>query len=124
VQRGGQALSSRVHNRVGMVRRKTTARAAPAPRAKSAPASRRTLARGRTGVAAANAVTLKAVRELAGMTQEQVAAASGVTQIEVSRAERRADHKLSTLRRYVVALGGELEVWVQLGEKRVRLRGV
>jgi transcriptional regulator with XRE-family HTH domain len=67
---------------------------------------------------------LQQLRELAGKTQEEVAAASRVSQIEISRAERRADHKLSTLSRYVMALGGELEVWVRLGAKRVPLRGV
>lgn len=37
---------------------------------------------------------------------------------------RREDHKLSTLRRYVEALGVELEVIVNLGDKRLRLHSV
>ena len=45
-------------------------------------------------------------------------------QSELSRAERREDHLLSTLRRYVKGLGGELEVVARVGRKVVRLRGV
>jgi hypothetical protein len=45
-------------------------------------------------------------------------------QSELSKAERRADHRLSTLRRYVEALGGELEVFARFGSKRVRLKEV
>jgi hypothetical protein len=38
--------------------------------------------------------------------------------------ERRSDHRISTLRKLVEALGGELEVIAHVGSKRVRLRGV
>jgi predicted transcriptional regulator len=65
---------------------------------------------------------LRAVRELAGKTQVEVAAEVEMTQSEVSRFEKRSDVRLSTLRRYVEALGGELEVSAVLGDKRVRLR--
>lgn len=68
---------------------------------------------------------LRELRELAGKTtQAELAEASGFTQAEVSRIERRDDHLLSTLRRYVEALGGELEVVAILGDHRVRLRSV
>ena len=65
---------------------------------------------------------LRAIREVAGRTQEQAAAAAGMTQSEVSRLERREDHRLSTLRHYVHALGGELEVYATFGDKKVRVR--
>jgi hypothetical protein len=67
---------------------------------------------------------LRAVRELAGKTQEEVAEAAKITQVQVSQAERGSDHLLSTLRRYVEALGGELEVLARIGDKTVRLKGV
>jgi len=67
---------------------------------------------------------LKAVRELLGKTQAEVAAVAEISQAELSRAERREDHLLSKLRRYVEALGGELEVVARFGDKTVRLRGV
>jgi len=67
---------------------------------------------------------LRELRQAAGKTQEQVAAAARMKQSELSRAERREDHLLSTLRRYVKGLGGELEVVARVGRKVVRLRGV
>ncbi|AKU97017.1 Cro-like protein [Labilithrix luteola] len=69
-------------------------------------------------------VELRELREIAGKTQVDLAEASGFQQAEVSRIERREDHMLSTLRRYVEALGGELEVVAVIGDHRVRLRSV
>jgi hypothetical protein len=69
-------------------------------------------------------LNLRAVRELVDRTQQDVAGASGMAQSEVSKTERRNDHLISTLRRYVEALGGELEVSAVFGDKRIRLRGV
>ena len=67
---------------------------------------------------------LRAIRELTGKSQTEVAAVAEISQAEVSRAEKREDHKLSTLKRYVEALGGELEVFATFGDKKVRLRAV
>jgi predicted transcriptional regulator len=67
---------------------------------------------------------LRAMRELAGKTQAEVAKAAQMTQGEISRVEKREDHLLSMLRRYVEALGGELEVRAVFGDKTVRLKGV
>ena len=69
-------------------------------------------------------LNLKAVRELAGKTQVDVAEAAGASQGEVSVIERRKDHLVSTLRRYVEALGGELEIVARFGDKAVKLHGV
>jgi hypothetical protein len=69
-------------------------------------------------------LNLRAVRELVGKTQVEVAEAAKMTQSELSRAERREDHLISTLRRYVEALGGELEVIARFGDKMVKLHGV
>lgn len=65
---------------------------------------------------------LRAIRELIGKTQGDVAEATEMTQSEVSRLERRADVRLSTLKRFVEALGGEVEIFAAFGDKRVRLR--
>jgi DNA-directed RNA polymerase specialized sigma subunit len=67
---------------------------------------------------------LSELRVISGKTQAEVAAALQVTQGQVSQTESREDHKLSTLRRYVEALGGELEVVAAFGDRRVRLLGV
>jgi DNA-binding XRE family transcriptional regulator len=66
-------------------------------------------------------VTLRELRAIAGMTQVEVAEAMGVAQAEVSRLEGRRDSKLSTIERYVEALGGEVEVVARFGDRSLRL---
>ena len=61
------------------------------------------------------------LRKALGLTQEEAASGSDMTQSELSRLERRDDHLVSTLRRYVEGLGGELEITAVVGDKRVRL---
>ena len=55
---------------------------------------------------------LRDLREAKQMTQEAVAQKLGGRQVYVSRLERRKDMKLSTLRDYVGAIGGTLELVV------------
>jgi len=70
------------------------------------------------------AMDLRAIREMLGKTQVGVAEAAEMTQAELSKIERREDHRLSTLRRIVGAMGGELEVIAKFGDKMVKLHGV
>jgi transcriptional regulator with XRE-family HTH domain len=65
---------------------------------------------------------LKELRIAAGRTQKELAEALEQAQGEISRLEQRKDFHLSTLRRYVKALGGELEITANFGNRRVRLR--
>lgn len=67
---------------------------------------------------------LRELRVEAGKTQAEVAEVAAMTQAELSKFERREDHLLSTLRRYVTALGGELEVVAVFDNKRIALKGV
>ena len=53
---------------------------------------------------------LHELREARRLTQEQLGEQLGVAQAEVSKLERRADMYVSTLRRYVAAMGGRLEI--------------
>ncbi|MFO0617143.1 MAG: helix-turn-helix transcriptional regulator [Polyangiaceae bacterium] len=69
-------------------------------------------------------MTLRALREAAGKTQEEMAGLTEMSQSQLSRFERREDFLLSTLRRYVEALGGELELVAVVKGKRVRLRAL
>ena len=55
-------------------------------------------------------VSLRRLRAMQKLTQAQVAAAMGTEQDRVSRLERRADMRVSTLRDYVAALGGSLRL--------------
>ncbi|QDE94212.1 transcriptional regulator [Myxococcus xanthus] len=80
--------------------------------------------RSKRGTLAPEVLTLADLRRLRGLTQVEVAAAAGMDQSELSKAERRTGHRVSTLQRYVEALGGRLEVFARFGSKRVRLKGV
>jgi len=64
---------------------------------------------------------MRELRAIAGKTQVEVAEAMGVAQAEVSRLEGRTDSKLSTIERYVEALGGEFEVVARFGDRTLRL---
>jgi hypothetical protein len=67
---------------------------------------------------------LRELREASGKTQIEAAALLETTQSQLSKVERRGDHRLSTLRKYVEALGGELEIIANFGDRRIRLKGV
>lgn len=68
---------------------------------------------------------LKALRLLAERSQEQIAKGLGIKQPSVLKIERQADLYLSTLRRFVEAAGGTLELRVELPGKGVlRLTGL
>jgi len=66
----------------------------------------------------ADAVALGDVRTGLGITQVELAKRLGVSQGNVSELERRDDVYLSTLREYVEALGGTLEVAAVFPEQR------
>jgi DNA-binding XRE family transcriptional regulator len=73
------------------------------------PAKRRAAIEARAG----NLATLKDLRRAAQQTQQDLAAALGVGQDTISRLEKRSDMLLSTMRRYVEAMGGTLELVAQ-----------
>jgi hypothetical protein len=54
--------------------------------------------------------TLAELRMARGLSQAAVGAQLGMNQSEVSRLERRRDMRLSTLRSYVEAIGGQLRM--------------
>ena len=56
------------------------------------------------------ATTLKDLREALARTQVELAQSLGVGQDTISRIERSSDMLLSTLRRYIEAMGGRLEL--------------
>ena len=71
-------------------------------------------------------LTLRALREAAGKTQVEVASEAGMDQGDLSRLERREsldECQLATLRRYIEALGGQLEVTATFGNKRIAVVG-
>ena len=72
-------------------------------------------------VADALEISLRDLREKQELTQQAVAKAADMEQSELSRLERRGDVKVSTLRRVVEAIGGDLEISAIVGGERVRL---
>ncbi|MDB4979747.1 MAG: Cro-like protein [Myxococcales bacterium] len=69
-------------------------------------------------------INLRRLRAALGETQVEVAARAAMTQPELSRLENASDYRLSTLRRYVKALGGEIEIFAVVKGKRIALHGV
>ncbi|HEY2258174.1 MAG TPA: helix-turn-helix domain-containing protein [Solirubrobacteraceae bacterium] len=61
------------------------------------------------------------VRRRRGVSQDAMAEALAVSQPNVSRIEREDDVYLSTVARYVAALGGRLEVRAVFGEESITL---
>jgi hypothetical protein len=70
----------------------------------------------RAGELIAEEMALRDIRKSRALTQEQVAKRLGGKQVYVSRLESRSDVKVSTLRDYVHALGGELQLMVTFPE--------
>jgi len=69
-------------------------------------------------------LTLKELRKDLDVTQAQLAHVADMTQSEMSRLESRGDHRISTLRRYVEALGGAIEITAVIGRRRIKLTDV
>lgn len=61
------------------------------------------------------------IRLARDLTQDELAAAMGTTQASVSKLERRSDVYLSSARRYVEAMGGEMEITVRFPDAAFRL---
>ena len=68
---------------------------------------------------------LQELRMIAGKAQSEVAVAMKIKQPSVSKIEQQTDLNLSTLRNYVRAVGGKLELVVKLPSNRtVSLSGL
>ena len=91
----------------------------------SLPAARRRKVAERAAEVRREVEGLRALRLLAERTQEQIAVSLGVKQPSVHNIERQSDLYLSTLRRFVEAAGGTLELVVTLpGTGAVHLTGI
>ena len=66
-------------------------------------------------------VLLYEIREQLHMTQEEMATKLNTKQANVSRTERRRNMKLSTLKRYIEAMGGELDIVAKFASNEVHL---
>lgn len=62
--------------------------------------------------------SLKELRRLSAKSQARIAKALKISQPAVSKIEKQTDMYLSTLRSYVEAIGGELDVIVRLPNRK------
>lgn len=76
------------------------------------PAARRKKIEKRAAQLIAEEMTLQELRKARQHSQEEIAKVLQIKQAEVSKMERRADVYVSTLRNYVEAMGGTLEIMV------------
>lgn len=63
--------------------------------------------------------TLADLRKQLGITQEIIAQRQGVRQVNISRLEKRHDMLISTLHKYVEALGCQLEINIRVSPSEI-----
>ena len=83
---------------------------------KLSPAERR-MVEARAAALIAEEMTLRDLRKARRLTQARVAKTLGVTQDSVSRLEKRSDLLLSTLRKTVKAMGGEVRIVAEFPDR-------
>lgn len=83
----------------------------------------RVAVRTRRMLAEVRAYRLVEMRETLGLSQSDVATMLGVSRLRVSRIERGdMDHtEIATVRAYVGALGGEVEIVAKFGDERITI---
>jgi hypothetical protein len=81
------------------------------------PADRRARIDARYREMKAEIESLRELRQVAGKAQADIATALKIKQPSVSKIEKQTDMYLSTLRSYVQAIGGELDLVVRLPER-------
>ena len=83
----------------------------------SLPAERRATIQSRYDELRGEVEGLRELRSIAGKAQADVAKALGIRQPSVSKIEQQSDIYLSTLRGYIEALGGHLDLVVRLPDR-------
>ncbi|MEK6282542.1 MAG: XRE family transcriptional regulator [Acidobacteriota bacterium] len=84
---------------------------------KSISPARRKKVAARTAGLVAEEMTLQELRQARKLTQVRMAKALGITQDGVSRLEKRSDLLLSTLRKSVEAMGGNLSLVAEFPDR-------
>ena len=85
------------------------------------PEERQRAIKERTTELIAEEATLRQIREARERSQEEVARKLHIKQAAVSKLERRTDMYLSTLRGYIEAMGGTLEIIARFPGRAVRI---
>jgi transcriptional regulator with XRE-family HTH domain len=69
-------------------------------------------------------LTLDQIRASRQLTQAQISQALGITQAAVSKLEFRSDSYISSVRKYIEALGGKMEIRAVFPDKEIKVRGL
>lgn len=64
---------------------------------------------------------LAELRQARQLTQEQIASSMKIKQASVSKMEGQADMYISTLRKYIAAMGGELEIIAKFPDGNIKI---
>ena len=64
---------------------------------------------------------LQELRRARALSQDQLARTLGIKQASVSKLERRTDMYIQTLRNYIEAVGGQLEITAQFPDGKVKI---
>ena len=64
---------------------------------------------------------LQELRRARALSQEQLARTLGIKQASVSKLERRTDMYIQTLRNYIEAVGGQLEITAKFPDGKVKI---
>jgi DNA-binding transcriptional regulator YiaG len=88
-------------------------------RARMSPAAQQAAARKTEALLAT--MPLQQLRQERQMSQEQLAEILHVRQANVSKIERRENVYVNTLRTYVEALGGELEIIARFSDREIKI---
>lgn len=81
------------------------------------PEERRAAIETRAAELIAEEMSLQDLRRARALTQAHLAALLGIRQDSVSRIEKRSDLLLSTLRSYIEAMGGNLDIMVRFPDR-------
>src|SRR5262245_53660856 len=76
----------------------------------------------RTAELIAEEKSLRQLREARERSQQEVARKLNINQAAVSKLERRTDMYLSTLRNYIEAMGGQLEIIAHFPNQAIRIK--
>lgn len=67
------------------------------------------------------AMALAELRRAMKLSQEELAAVLKINQASIARMERRTDMYIGTLRRFIEAMGGELEIVARFPDRQIRI---
>jgi transcriptional regulator with XRE-family HTH domain len=89
---------------------------------KDVPAERRERIGAQTEALVVEYEVIKALRADCKVTQQELAALMGIRQASLSKIENQSDIHLATLRKYIEALGGQLEIRANFPDRSVTIQ--